>query len=85
MVVVKAVLEVVVMGGRGGVCEEAARAGGPGEGGGRRGNSRESWVVGAQDKVWGCARHGGRVGRGGVGNGEAARHPNKAQPDVHRE
>lgn len=56
------------------VCvEKAERERGRGEGGRREAErSRESWVPGARAQEPGSGLRGGRVGRGGAGNGEAA-------------
>lgn len=56
-----------------------------GEGGKRMGKSLRRWVARAQEREPGFGRPGARVGRGGAGNGEAARDPNKAQPGLRRE
>lgn len=52
------------------------------EGGQRKGRSLKRWVARAQERERGSGRPGGRVGRGGAGNGEAARDPNKAKPGL---
>lgn len=69
-----------------GACVKMAERGRErGEGGPRRGRSLERWVARAQERERGSGRRGGRAGRGGAGNGEAARDPNKAQPSLRRE
>lgn len=84
MVVAKAVLEVVVMG-AGEACEEGSK--GRRAGRRRRAKGEKSRKLGRRSPRYrvGVWERGWESGRGGAGNGEAARHPNKAQPDLHRE